>query len=264
MNELVQLHCSAITANTPRLDDNEINQYLEKLSGWWVSEKEGEPCLEKVFHFKDFNQAVDFTNRVAHMANKENHHPTILTEWGIVAVAWWTHKIKALHLNNFIMAAKTDRSDININRSMPPGKIIPELVYDDLDQAVVWLCQAFGFKERLHFRNHRCQLVLGEASFIAKANPTLTESSNNNRLQPQPNQMDHSVLVRIEDVDQHFEQAVKSGASVISPPKDYPYGERQYSVEDIGGHIWTFSQSIADVDLSEWSGVLSDNPEDAF
>lgn len=162
------------------------------------------------------------------------------------------------------MNPQSNPSYLNINRSMPPGIIIPELVYEDLDQVVAWLCQAFGFEERLHFRNHRCQLVLGEASFIAKTNPALTESPNDNldRMQPRPKKTDHSVMVRIEDVDQHFEHAVKSGAKVISPPTNYPYGERQYSVEDIGGHIWTFTQSIADVDLSEWGGKLPDTHED--
>jgi len=162
------------------------------------------------------------------------------------------------------MNPQSTPSYLKINRSMPPGIIIPELVYEDLDKAVAWLSQAFGFKERLHFRYHRCQLVLGDASFIAKTNPDLTEPPNNhlNRMQPHPKKTDHSVMVRIEDVDQHFEQAVKFGAKVISPPTDYPYGERQYSVEDIGGHIWTFTQSIADVDLSEWSGKLPDTPED--
>lgn len=108
MNELAQLHCSAITSATPRLNERDISQYLAKLLGWQIYEKEGEPRLEKTFQFRDFNQALAFTNRVAGVANEEDHHPAILTEWGKVTVTWWTHKIKGLHQNDFIMAAKTD------------------------------------------------------------------------------------------------------------------------------------------------------------
>jgi uncharacterized glyoxalase superfamily protein PhnB len=63
-------------------------------------------------------------------------------------------------------------------------------------------------------------------------------------------------MVRLKDVEQHFQRATQFGARVINPPADFPYGERQYSVEDIGGHIWTFSQSIADVDPEDWGGVM--------
>ena len=107
MNELTQLHCSVITSTTPRLDERDVSQYLAKLPGWQVYEKEGEPRLEKTYQFRDFNQAIAFTNRVAGVANEEDHHPAILTEWGKVTITWWTHKIKGLHLNDFIMAAKT-------------------------------------------------------------------------------------------------------------------------------------------------------------
>jgi 4a-hydroxytetrahydrobiopterin dehydratase len=109
MNELAQLHCSPVEANTPRLNEHEISELIAKISGWQTYEKDGEPRLEKVFRFKDFIQAVAFTDQVAQVANKEDHHPAILTEWGKVTVTWWTHKIKGLHQNDFIMAAKTDQ-----------------------------------------------------------------------------------------------------------------------------------------------------------
>ncbi len=109
MNELAGMHCSAINASSQRLGDQEIGQYQAKLPDWEIYTKDGELRLEKVFKFKDFSQAVDFTNRVAEIANAEDHHPAILTEWGKVTVTWWTHKIRGLHLNDFIMAAKTDQ-----------------------------------------------------------------------------------------------------------------------------------------------------------
>jgi 4a-hydroxytetrahydrobiopterin dehydratase len=109
MDELAQLHCLPIDANTSRLDEHEINQLKEQLSGWRIFEKEGELRLEKLFKFENFAQAIVFTDRVAREANSEDHHPALLTEWGKVTVTWWTHKIKGLHKNDFIMAAKTDR-----------------------------------------------------------------------------------------------------------------------------------------------------------
>ncbi|MGE5123367.1 MAG: 4a-hydroxytetrahydrobiopterin dehydratase [Acidobacteriaceae bacterium] len=109
MNELNQMHCSAVSASTPGLKDDEIKQLLEQVSGWQVHDESGELRLEKAYSFKDFRQAMAFTNRVAQAANEEDHHPAILTEWGKVTITWWTHKIKGLHQNDFIMAAKTDR-----------------------------------------------------------------------------------------------------------------------------------------------------------
>jgi len=63
-------------------------------------------------------------------------------------------------------------------------------------------------------------------------------------------------MVRVEDLDRHYTHVKQSSARIIAPPPDFPYGERQYSVEDLAGHRWTFSQSIADVDPQEWGGVL--------
>jgi uncharacterized glyoxalase superfamily protein PhnB len=129
-----------------------------------------------------------------------------------------------------------------MNRSMPPSTIIPEIPYVDVREAVNWLCQVFGFKERLQIGSHRAQLVFGDGSMVVAHGDKTTPS--------------FSVMVRVEDVDSHFEKAQASGAKIISPPADYPYGERQYVVEDIGGHRWTFSQTIADVDPSTWGGSL--------
>ena len=109
MDELAKLHCSPIGANTPRLDDHAVNQFKAKLPGWIIYEKGTEPRLEKVYEFEDFRKALAFTNQVAQVANEEDHHPALLTEWGKVTVTWWTHKIKGLHQNDFIMAAKTEQ-----------------------------------------------------------------------------------------------------------------------------------------------------------
>jgi 4a-hydroxytetrahydrobiopterin dehydratase len=109
MNDLSQMHCVPIDSRSVQLSETEIMQFQNKLTGWSLSNKQDEPRLEKVFNFKDFNQAMAFTNQVAQEAEKEDHHPAILTEWAKVTVTWWTHKVKGLHLNDFIMAAKTDQ-----------------------------------------------------------------------------------------------------------------------------------------------------------
>jgi len=109
MNELAQMHCSSVNSDTQQLTELEIGQQIKKLTGWTINLKDNELRLEKQFVFKDFNQAVSFTNLVAQAANEEDHHPAILTEWAKVTVTWWTHKVKGLHQNDFIMAAKTDQ-----------------------------------------------------------------------------------------------------------------------------------------------------------
>ena len=125
------------------------------------------------------------------------------------------------------------------NRSVPEATVIPELPYPDVLAAADWLCAAFGFTVRLRIADHRVQLMYGDgAVVIVQGNDTGTAS----------------VLVRVEDVDSHARQAASAGARIVRPPTDYPYGERQYTAEDSAGRRWTFSQSIADVDLAEWGG----------
>jgi 4a-hydroxytetrahydrobiopterin dehydratase len=110
MEDLAQMHCSAITGSTPRLAESEVQRLAKELpEGWRMFEKDGEARLEKTYKFENFDQALAFTNRVAQAAIHEDHHPALLTEWGKVTVTWWTHKIKGLHLNDFIMASQTER-----------------------------------------------------------------------------------------------------------------------------------------------------------
>lgn len=108
MNELAQSHCSPIDSKSERLSETEIEQLAKNLTGWMIHKKEDELRLEKSYKFQDFHQAMAFTGQIGQEADNEDHHPAILTEWAKVTVTWWTHKIKGLHLNDFIMAAKTD------------------------------------------------------------------------------------------------------------------------------------------------------------
>jgi 4a-hydroxytetrahydrobiopterin dehydratase len=100
--------CVACRGDEPTLTDAEIEDMLLYVHQWQVKEVDGMKRLEKVFKFKNFAQALEFTNKVGAIAEEENHHPLIITEWGRVTLNWWTHIIKGLHKNDFIMAAKTD------------------------------------------------------------------------------------------------------------------------------------------------------------
>ncbi len=105
---LAQQKCTACRKDSPRVTAAEIAELKPQVPDWELSERDGILQLERVFKFADFAGAVAFTNKVAALAEEEGHHPALLTEWGRVTVRWWTHKIRGLHRNDFIMAAKTD------------------------------------------------------------------------------------------------------------------------------------------------------------
>jgi 4a-hydroxytetrahydrobiopterin dehydratase len=108
MKELKELKCVACRGDEPPATEEEIAEYREQVPDWDLVEKDGVKRLKRVFKFDNFAQALEFTNQVGEIAEEEGHHPSLLTEWGKVTVTWWTHKIKGLHRNDFIMAAKTD------------------------------------------------------------------------------------------------------------------------------------------------------------
>jgi 4a-hydroxytetrahydrobiopterin dehydratase len=106
--ELAQLTCVACRADAPTVTEEEIANLHPQVPEWDLVEEDGIKRLRRVFAFGDFAQALAFTNDVARVAEQEGHHPALLTEWGRTTVTWWTHKIKGLHRNDFVMAAKTD------------------------------------------------------------------------------------------------------------------------------------------------------------
>ncbi|PYN98343.1 MAG: 4a-hydroxytetrahydrobiopterin dehydratase [Candidatus Rokuibacteriota bacterium] len=110
MGNLAGEHCVACRSDSPPATDAEIAQLGKDVPGWRVIEREGIQRLERVFEFPDFARALAFTNRVGAIAEAEGHHPAILTEWGRVTVTWWTHTLRGLHRNDFVMAAKTDQA----------------------------------------------------------------------------------------------------------------------------------------------------------
>lgn len=109
MDILTEMKCVACRGGEPTVTDAEVAEYHPQVPEWQIVERENIKQLERAFKFKNFVEALAFTNKVGEIAEQEGHHPVIVTEWGKVTVTWWTHKIKGLHRNDFIMAAKTDQ-----------------------------------------------------------------------------------------------------------------------------------------------------------
>jgi 4a-hydroxytetrahydrobiopterin dehydratase len=108
MTSLAGERCEVCRHGAPQVTEAEIRELAPEVPEWGLVEREGIRRLERIFRFTDFATALAFTDRVGALAEAEGHHPALLTEWGRVTVTWWTHKIRGLHRNDFVMAAKTD------------------------------------------------------------------------------------------------------------------------------------------------------------
>lgn len=106
--ELTNQKCEPCSGNSPPVSDEEIAELKPQVPDWKIREEAEERRLERTYKLPDFRTALNFTNRIGEEAEKEGHHPALLTEYGKLTVTWWTHAISALHKNDFIMAAKTD------------------------------------------------------------------------------------------------------------------------------------------------------------
>ena len=134
-----------------------------------------------------------------------------------------------------------------LNRSAPRAIVVPILVYEDVTAAIEWLCSAFGFIERLRAGApggvvSHAQLTVGDGAIMlgrqgAEFRP------------PRAGEVNQYVTVHVDDVDRHYERSKAYGAIIVKAPMNMPFGERQYTAHDLGGHRWTFSQSIA---ASRW------------
>lgn len=107
-NTLAQQHCQPCVIGTRPLPADEVNRLLPSIGRWKKLQVDAVDRIQREYHFKDFREAFTFAYKVAGLAERENHHPSMTVEWGLVRVCWWTHKVNGLHMNDFIMAAKTD------------------------------------------------------------------------------------------------------------------------------------------------------------
>ena len=109
MASLSKETCVACRRGAPQVTADDVAELKPQIPQWQFIEREGIKRLDRMFRFSNFADALAFTNELGELAETEGHHPAILTEWGKVTVTWWTHKIRGLHRNDFIMAAKTDQ-----------------------------------------------------------------------------------------------------------------------------------------------------------
>ena len=109
MSDLAQQACEACRADAPKVSDDELATLIKEIPDWAAVVKDDVLQLQRIFKFKNFREALAFTNALGDLAEEAGHHPAILTEWGKVTVNWWTHTIKGLHKNDFILAARTDQ-----------------------------------------------------------------------------------------------------------------------------------------------------------
>jgi uncharacterized glyoxalase superfamily protein PhnB len=144
-------------------------------------------------------------------------------------------------------APGTDRDGVKRNRSIPPSSVIPVLVYPDVREAVAWLSEAFGFVERTRVgESHRAQLS------IAADGAMIVADVRGEQQPPQAGVVTQVVKVRVDDVGAQYRRACAHGARVIEPPTDQVYGEREFTVDDLAGHRWQFTQTMRDVAPEEY------------
>ena len=107
--------CEACRRDSPSVTNEEVARLQPEIPDWELTHENGIPKLDRVFKFKDFQMALDFTTELGALAEDQGHHPRLITEWGRVQVTWWTHKIRNLHRNDFVMAAKSDQVFLNLD-----------------------------------------------------------------------------------------------------------------------------------------------------
>ena len=108
MTELTARRCEACRKGAPQATPEEIQEYMPQIPDWEIIEVDGIKRLQRIYKFKNFAEALGFADKVGAIAEEQDHHPSILVEWGKVTLTWWTHKIRGLHTNDFIMAARSD------------------------------------------------------------------------------------------------------------------------------------------------------------
>ena len=142
------------------------------------------------------------------------------------------------------------------NRSVPVSTVLPHLLYENVADALVWLNRAFGFTEHYHYgqpggRVEGAQMHLGDAWIM------LTSARPGRASPAQAGFYTQSLTIFVEDVDSHFANAKQAGARIIEDLHETMYGERQYGVQDLEGHLWLFSKHVRDISPGEWGAIVA-------
>ena len=104
LNKLQLQKCTSCNKLTPKLDFNQITRNLKELTGWNINQDND--MIFKKYNFKNFKKALEFTNLIGAISNKEGHHPDISFGYGYCIIMIHTHAIKGLSINDFILASK--------------------------------------------------------------------------------------------------------------------------------------------------------------
>jgi len=140
---------------------------------------------------------------------------------------------------------------VKSNRSIPSATVIPVLVYPDVRAAVEWLTEVFGFAERIRIgEDHRSQMRIGEDGAVIIADV------RGQRTAPTPGVETHLLKVRVEDVRAQYERVTSRGSAIVTELAEQPFGELQFTVDDLAGHRWEFCESVRDVAPEEWGGTV--------
>jgi len=142
------------------------------------------------------------------------------------------------------------------NRSVPTDTILPHVVYQDVAEALAWLCKIFGFTEHYRYGDPAgpisgAQMHLGNAwIMVHRARPGASS----------PAQLGYgtqSLTVFVDDVDSHFQRTKAAGAKILEDLHETVYGELQYAAEDLDGHRWLFSRHARDLSPDEWGAKMA-------
>jgi len=163
---------------------------------------------------------------------------------------------------NLFLSSLHMEMNLIVNRSAPPGPVVPGLIYDDLRLAMEWLCETFGFTERLRVQGDdgtigHAQLSIGDgAIFLGPSRQSLPGSHEAMEFrQPRPGETSCSITVRVSQIENHYEKARNYGVTILRPLQEYPFGEKQYTALDLAGYSWNFTESTRDVRPEEWGAT---------
>jgi 4a-hydroxytetrahydrobiopterin dehydratase len=108
------------------LQDTEIKELWYQTPMWKVEEDDGVKMLRRTFEFESYAEAIEFASQIGKQAEAHNHHPTLVVSYPKVTVEWWTHTLRSLHNNDFVMAAKTDQTYLDFQESKRQRSVVGE------------------------------------------------------------------------------------------------------------------------------------------
>jgi uncharacterized glyoxalase superfamily protein PhnB len=139
------------------------------------------------------------------------------------------------------------------NRSVPTDAVLPHVTYRDVEEAIAWLSEKFGFVEHYRYGNP----VSGAQVRIGKAWIMLKRAGHEEGIPKALGFGTQSLTIFLEDLERHFQQAKSAGVTILEELHETVYGELQYAAEDLAGHHWLFSRHARDLSPDQWGATVS-------